>query len=66
MTTRQTIETAIETATTLVGSGVITTGVCLNCCNEQDGVEPDAAGYECAACGEWLVMGAEQILVVYG
>ena len=66
MTTRQTIETAIETATTLVGGGDNTTGVCLNCCNEQDGVEPDAAGYECGACGEMTVMGAEEILLVYG
>ena len=38
-------------------------GFCLSCGLECDGVEPDAEGYCCEACGEHAVMGAEQILI---
>ena len=38
-------------------------GFCLACGHSQDGVEPDAKGYECENCGEHQVMGAELILI---
>lgn len=39
-------------------------GFCLDCGNEQMGVEPDAENYECEACGAKRVFGAEQILIM--
>ena len=38
-------------------------GFCLTCGAEADGVEPDAHGYECEACGEESVIGAEDLLM---
>ena len=38
-------------------------GFCLACGNEQDGCEPDARRYECEACGELQVYGAEELLM---
>jgi hypothetical protein len=38
-------------------------GLCLTCGNEQTNVEPDARGYECEACGEPTVYGAEELLL---
>ena len=38
-------------------------GFCLACGAEQDGCEPDAEGYECEACGEPQVYGAEELLM---
>lgn len=39
-------------------------GVCIKCGEIQEGgVEPDAQGYECPACGEPAVMGAEDALM---
>lgn len=40
-------------------------GVCLSCGIEADGVEPDATGYECEACGEPTVFGAEEALMMW-
>lgn len=37
-------------------------GFCTKCGNEQDGCEPDARNYECEACGEKAVFGAEELL----
>jgi hypothetical protein len=37
-------------------------GFCIRCGAEADGVEPDACGYECEACGEPGVYGAEELL----
>jgi hypothetical protein len=37
-------------------------GFCVACGNEQGGCEPDAAGYECEACGEKQVYGAQELL----
>ena len=37
-------------------------GFCLVCGNEQEGCEPDARKYECEACGEHQVYGAEELL----
>lgn len=39
-------------------------GVCLTCGTEVDGVEPDAADYECEACGEPTVFGADEALMM--
>lgn len=38
-------------------------GVCTNCSNEQEGVEPDAREYCCMKCGHNTVFGAEQLLI---
>ena len=38
-------------------------GFCLACGNEQDECEPDAARYECEACGERQVYGAEELVI---
>lgn len=40
-------------------------GFCLNCGEEVEGVEPDARRYECEACGEPLVYGAEELLIMF-
>lgn len=37
-------------------------GFCLHCGAEASGVEPDAEGYECEACGEPQVFGAERLM----
>ena len=38
-------------------------GFCTRCGEEQDGCEPDAAGYECDECGTATVYGAEMLLL---
>ncbi len=40
-----------------------TMGVCLACGEVQGGVEPDASGYECEACGENMVKGIEEAIL---
>jgi len=37
-------------------------GFCVACGAKVEGVEPDARGYECEACGESKVYGAEELL----
>lgn len=37
-------------------------GFCTACGASQDGVEPDANGYQCQACGQMAVCGAENLL----
>jgi hypothetical protein len=44
-------------------TGLDNPGLCLACGAEQGGCEPDAEGYECEACGEPQVYGAEELLV---
>ena len=39
-------------------------GFCLACGAEAPGVEPDARGYECEACGANKVYGAEEVLIM--
>lgn len=39
------------------------TGLCISCGAEAEGVEPDARKYECEACGERAVYGAEELLM---
>lgn len=38
-------------------------GFCIACGAEADGVEPDARDYECEACGEEAVYGADELLL---
>lgn len=38
-------------------------GFCIACGADADGVEPDAREYECEACGEPGVYGAEELLI---
>jgi hypothetical protein len=38
-------------------------GICVDCGNEQGGVEPDARKYICEACGAPGVYGAEELLL---
>ncbi len=40
-------------------------GFCTACGERQEGVEPDAERYECEACGENRVYGAEQIILCF-
>jgi hypothetical protein len=40
--------------------GLDNPGFCIKCGNEQEGCEPDARRYECEACGEKAVYGAEE------
>ena len=37
-------------------------GFCIACGHEQGGCEPDARKYQCEACGENAVYGAEEIM----
>ena len=39
-------------------------GFCTNCGAEAYGVEPDACGYKCEACGALDVYGAEEIILM--
>lgn len=39
-------------------------GFCVLCGAEAEGVEPDASRYECEACGELGVYGAEELLLM--
>ncbi len=41
-------------------------GFCLACGCEVEGVEPDARRYECDACGEKRVYGAEELMIMFG
>ncbi len=38
-------------------------GFCTACGEDADGCEPDARKYECEACGEKQVYGAEELLM---
>jgi len=44
--------------------GLGSSGFCLSCGEEREGCEPDAEHYECYACGEFEVMGAEMLYVM--
>lgn len=41
-------------------------GFCVACGEDADDCEPDAERYECEACGQRAVYGAEQLLFVIG
>jgi hypothetical protein len=40
-------------------------GFCLVCGCEAHGIEPDARGYECEACGEAAVYGCEDLMLEF-
>lgn len=44
-------------------SALINPGFCIACGADPEGCEPDARGYECEACGESKVYGAEELLL---
>jgi hypothetical protein len=58
-----TIKRVIE-AVQLANTTLDNPGFCIKCGAEADGVEPDAEGYECEACGSYHVYGAEQLLIL--
>lgn len=39
-------------------------GICIACGEEQEGCEPDAERYTCESCGQKMVYGAEQLLIM--
>jgi hypothetical protein len=39
-------------------------GFCIACGNDQGGCEPDARRYQCEACGERRVYGADEVLLM--
>ena len=39
-------------------------GICVACGAEAEGCEPDARRYECEACGEKQVYGAEELVMM--
>lgn len=39
-------------------------GFCIHCGADAFGVEPDARRYECEECGESMVFGAEELLIM--
>lgn len=42
--------------------GMSDIGLCIECGEEQYGVEPDARKYECEGCGKRAVYGAQELL----
>lgn len=38
-------------------------GICLQCGQEAEGVEPDARNYTCESCGAAQVFGCEELLI---
>lgn len=44
--------------------GLDNPGICLACGADQEGCEPDARRYECEACGEKQVYGAEELILM--
>ena len=57
--TRERVEDAVERRMTSLDNP----GFCLCCGAEADGCEPDAEDYECEACGEPSVYGADEIFM---
>jgi hypothetical protein len=53
------IAAAVEAGMT----GLENPGLCLACGEDADGCEPDARRYECEACREKAVYGAEECLI---
>jgi hypothetical protein len=53
------LELAVEESMFGMGNA----GFCIACGFEQDGCEPDAEGYDCEACDEPAVCGAEVLFM---
>lgn len=58
--TTERVTEAIQRSRQLFGNP----GFCIQCGEETEGVEPDASRYECEACGEPGVYGAEELLIM--
>lgn len=56
----------VDAALTELDGGADDSGICLKCEEVTGGVEPDASGYECPACGESFVMGAADVVLRFG
>lgn len=41
-------------------------GYCVSCGDQADHIEPDARAYRCGGCGECMVYGAEELLLMFG
>lgn len=44
--------------------GCSSVGFCLACGAEREGCEPDARKYPCEECGENMVYGAEEVMIM--
>jgi hypothetical protein len=53
----------IEEAVERRMSSIDNPGFCIACGEDADGCEPDAREYECEACGENAVYGADELLM---
>ncbi len=60
-----TIERVLEAAQRQMWS-LDSPGLCLACGCENEGCEPDARRYQCEACGERQVYGAEELVIMLG
>lgn len=56
----------VEAAVRRYMTGLDNPGFCVACGAEAEGVEPNARRYECEACGERGVYGAEELLMMVG
>jgi hypothetical protein len=56
--TQKIVEDAVQRRMTTLDNP----GFCIVCGNEAGGCEPDAREYECEACGECAVYGADELL----
>jgi hypothetical protein len=56
-------EQILHRAMDLLEDGEDTVGLCLACGEYHDGIEPDARGYTCEACGADKVYGLEEIVL---
>lgn len=56
----------IEAASNSLMFGLDNPGFCVECGHAQEGCEPDARKYKCAACGERKVYGAEELIMMIG
>lgn len=54
----------VEQAMEIIHDGEGCAGICLNCGEQADGVEPDARRYPCDACEKKAVYGCEEIIVM--
>ena len=52
------------TVAQLKEAGEMQAGYCVACGEMRDGCEPDACEYECEACGQNQVYGAEEIMLM--
>jgi|ETNvirome_6_1000_1030641.scaffolds.fasta_scaffold84174_2 hypothetical protein len=65
LTLTTTTGTTVDVSTdAVVGADLSDPGYCLRCGAERGGCEPDAREYPCDACGECLVYGAQELLMM--